>query len=168
MVILGVSSAMAQFPMGAAGMNNTASAPSFVQPNAQESGFGWLETEFPMVNAQFAWTPAIANNAPATRFIYDFRIKRVIPGQEVVDAADNGTIAFEQCGLMTTMCMLPQNVVETLRNSGTEYFVAQVFARPMGGARVMMTNDGKSQIMLLHFAPQPEQIPTPDDSTENE
>lgn len=155
---------MAQFPMGTGGMNNTASAPSFVQPQAQESGYGWLEAEFPIQNAQFAWIPPVANNAPTTQFVYDFSIMRVVPGQEVVDAADYGTIAFQQKGLMTAMCMIPQNVLESLKNSGTEYFVAIVTARPVGG-QVTMINDGRSEIMLLRFPV--EQEPCNTDSIDN-
>ncbi len=148
--VMSITNVMAQFPMSGMRGGNSASAPSFVQPQADESGYGWLEAEFPAMNAQFAWTPPVANNAPTVRFQYDFIIKRVVPGQEVVDAAQYGTVAFQQRGLMTNMCMIPQNVIETLKNSGTEHFVAQVIARPIG-ANVTMTNNGKSEIILLHF-----------------
>ena len=158
LLIMSVTNVMAQFPMGGMNGGNTASAPSFVQPQAVESGYGWLEAEFPAMNAQFVWTPPVANNAPTVRFQYDFSIMRVVPGQEVVDAAQYGTVAFQQRGLMTNVCMIPQNVVETLKNSGTEYFVAQVIARPIG-ANVTMTNNGKSEIMLLHFKQEKEQCP---------
>ena len=158
LLIMSVTNVMAQFPMGGMNGGNTASAPSFVQPQAVESGYGWLEAEFPAMNAQFVWTPPVANNAPTVRFQYDFSIMRVVPGQEVVDAAQYGTVAFQQRGLMTNMCMIPQNVVETLKNSGTEYFVAQVIARPIG-ANVAMTNNGKSEIMLLYFKQEKEQCP---------
>jgi hypothetical protein len=154
--VMSITNVVAQFPMGGMNGGNSASAPSFVQPQAYESGYGWLETEFPAMNAQFVWTPPVANNAPTVRFQYDLTIKRVVPGQEVVDAAQYGTVAFQQRGLMTNVCMIPQNVVETLKNSGTEYFVAQVIARPIG-ANVTMTNNGKSEIMLLHFKQEKEQ-----------
>lgn len=150
LLVVGITSVMAQFPMGGLNADISASAPSFVQPQAVESGCGWLEAEFPMMNAQFVWTPPVANNAAMVQFRYDFIIKRVVPGQEVVDAAECGTIAFLQQGLITNVCMIPQNVVETLKNSGTEHFVAQVIAHPIGG-RVTMTNNGKSEIMLLYF-----------------
>lgn len=150
LLVVGITSVMAQFPMGGLNADISASAPSFVQPQAVESGCGWLEAEFPMMNAQFVWTPPVANNASMVQFRYDFIIKRVVPGQEVVDAAECGTIAFQQQGLITNVCMIPQNVVETLKNSGTEHFVAQVIAHPIGG-RVTMTNNGKSEIMLLYF-----------------
>ncbi len=163
-VTLYITHMMAQFPMGADGMNNTASAPSFVQPQAQESGYGWLEAEFPTQNAQFVWIPPVANNAPTTRFVYDFSIMRVVPGQEVFDAVEYGNIAFQQKGLMTAMCMIPQNVLETLKNSGTEYFVALVTARPVGG-QVTMINDGRSEVMLLRFPVVPEPCNT--DSIDN-
>jgi hypothetical protein len=163
-MILGIAYAVAQFPMGDMSGNATASAPSIVQPYAEESDEGWLEAEFPLVNAQFSWIPPVANNASGVRYQYDFSIKRVVPGQEVVDAAEWGTVAFRQQGLMTSMCMIPQSVVETLKNSGTEYFVAQVIARPMSG-NIEMINDGKSQIMLLHFVPETVQHET--DSIDN-
>jgi hypothetical protein len=156
LLVIGFASVKAQFPMGGMNGNNTASAPTFVQPQAVESGYGWLEAEFPAMNAQFVWTPPVANNAPTVRFQYEFSIKRVVPGQEVVDAAQNGVVAYQQRGLMTNMCMIPQSVVETLKSSGTEYFVAQVKARPIGG-HVRMTNNGKSEIMLLHFKQEKEQ-----------
>lgn len=162
--VMSITNVMAQFPMGGMNGGNTASAPSFVQPQAVESGYGWLEAEFPAMNAQFVWTPPVANNAPTVRFQYDFSIMRVVPGQEVVDAAQYGTVAFQQRGLMTNVCMIPQNVVETLKNSGTEYFVAQVIARPVGG-HVTMTNNGKSEIMLLHFKQEKEQCTS--DSIDN-
>ena len=158
LLIMSVTNVMAQFPMGGMNGGNTASAPSFVQPQAVESGYGWLEAEFPAMNAQFVWTPPVANNAPTVRFQYDFSIMRVVPGQEVVDAAQYGTVAFQQRGLMTNMCMIPQNVIESLKNSGTEHFVAQVIARSIGG-NVKMTNNGKSEIMLLYFKQEKEQCP---------
>lgn len=164
LLVTSIISVMAQFPMGGMNGGNSASAPSFVQPQAYESGYGWLEAEFPAMNAQFVWTPPVANNAPTVRFQYDLTIKRVVPGQEVVDAAQYGTVAFQQRGLMTNMCMIPQNVIETLKNSGTEHFVAQVIARPIGG-NVTMTNNGKSEIMLLYFKQEKEQCPT--DSIDN-
>ena len=150
LLVMSVTNVMAQFPMGGMNGNNTATAPSFVQPQSCDSDCGWLEAEFPVVNAQFAWTPSVANNAPMVRFQYDFIIKRVVPGQEVVDAAQYGTVAFQQRGLMTNICMIPQTVMEALKLSGTEVFVAQVTARPIG-ANVRMTNNGKSEIMLLRF-----------------
>ena len=164
LLLTSIMNTMAQFPMGGMNGGNTASAPSFVQPQAYESGYGWLEAEFPAMNAQFVWTPPVANNTSTVRFQYDFSIKRVVPGQEVVDAAQYGTVAFQQRGLMTNMCMIPQNVVETLKSSGTEYFVAQVVARPITG-RVTMTNNGKSEIMLLHFKQEKEQCQ--EDSVDN-
>ncbi len=163
-MILGIAYAVAQFPMGDMGGNATASAPSFIQPYAEESDEGWLEAEFPLVNAQFSWLPPVANNAPGVRYQYDFSIKRVVPGQEVVDAAEWGSIAFQQRGLMTNLCMIPQSVLETLKSSGVEYFVAQVVAYPMSN-NVEMINDGKSQIMLLHFVPETVQHET--DSIDN-
>ena len=164
LLVIGFASVKAQFPMGGMNGKNTASAPTFVQPQAVESGYGWLEAEFPAMNAQFVWTPPVANNAPTVRFQYDLTIKRVVPGQEVVDAAQYGTVAFQQRGLMTNMCMIPQNVIESLKNSGTEHFVAQVIARPIG-SNVTMTNNGKSEIMLLYFKQEKEQCPT--DSIDN-
>ena len=163
-IVLGVAFAVAQFPMGHMSGNATASAPSFIQPSAEESDGGWLEAEFPLVNAQFSWLPPVANNAPGVRYQYDFSIKRVVPGQEVIDAAEWGSIAFQQRGLMTNLCMIPQSVLETLKSSGVEYFVAQVVAYPMSN-NVEMINDGKSQIMLLHFVPETVQHET--DSIDN-
>ena len=164
LLVIGFASVKAQFPMGGMNGGNSASAPSFVQPQAYESGYGWLEAEFPAMNAQFVWTPPVANNAPTARFQYDFIVKRVVPGQEVVDAAQYGTVAFQQRGLMTNMCMIPQNVVETLKSSGTEHFVAQEIARPIG-SNVTMTNNGKSEIMLLYFKQEKEQCTS--DSIDN-
>jgi hypothetical protein len=60
--------------------------------------------------------------------------------------------------------MVPQNVVETLKNSGTEHFVAQVIARSIG-SNVKMTNNGKSEIMLLYFKQEKEQCTS--DSIDN-
>ena len=151
LLVMSITCLKAQFPMvnGMKG-SSVASAPSFVQPHAVESEFGWLEAELPAMNIQFVWTPPVVNNRPTVRFQYDFSIKRVTPGQEVVDAAQYGAVAYQQRGLMTNMCMIPQSVVETLKNSGTEYFVAQITAKSIG-ERVIMSNNGKSQIMLLHF-----------------
>ena len=47
LLVIGFASVKAQFPMGGMNGKNTASAPTFVQPQAVESGYGWLEAEFP-------------------------------------------------------------------------------------------------------------------------
>ena len=131
-------------------VHNVASAPSFVQPVAVETELGYLETEFPVEMPRFAWTPPTANNVPTARFVYDFKMMRLIPGQEIYDAAERGAVAFQQLGLLTPSCMIPQNVVVSLKDSGTETFVVRVTARPVPGSpRVMMTNGGRSQIMVL-------------------
>lgn len=132
-------------------VHDVASPPSFVQPVSVEAEGGYLEADFPVDIPQFAWTPPVANNTPTARFVYDFRMTRVIPGQEIYDAAERGAVAFQQLGLLTPSCQIPQNVVVSLMANGTERFVVRVTARPApGGPRVMMTNGGRSQIMVLN------------------
>jgi hypothetical protein len=140
-------------------VENVASAPSFVQPVAVETEGGFLEADFPVDNPRFAWLPPTANNAPTARFVYDFRMMRVIPGQEIYDAAERGAVAFQQLGLLTPSCIIPQNVVVSLKESGTELYVVRVTARlAPGSPRVAMTNGGRSQIMVLKLKSEPVQI----------
>lgn len=140
-------------------MQNVASPPSFVQPVAVETEGGFLEADFPVDNPRFAWLPSIANNAPTARFVYDFRMMRVVPGQEIYDAAERGAVAFQQLGLLTPSCIIPQNVVVSLKESGTELYVVRVTARlAPGSPHVAMTNGGKSQIMVLKLKSEPMKI----------
>ena len=140
-------------------VQNVASPPSFVQPVAVETEGGFLEADFPVDNPRFAWLPPTANNAPNARFVYDFRMMRVIPGQEIYDAAERGAVAFQQLGLLTPSCIIPQNVVVSLKESGTELYVVRVTARlAPGSPRVAMTNGGRSQIMVLKLKSEPVQI----------
>ena len=79
--------------------------------------------------------------------------------QEIYDAAERGAVAFQQLGLLTPSCIIPQNVVVSLKESGTELYVVRVTARlAPGSPRVAMTNGGRSQIMVLKLKSEPVQI----------
>jgi len=133
-----------------------ASAPTFTQPYDQSLWNSSDELQSHYIDetlARFAWTIPQFNSAMKRthgEFYYDFRLMRLVPGQSPSQAT---TVAFQQLGLMTNFCDIPQSTLAALKKSG-RYYVAQVTARPVytsasNGNYVMIQNNGKSPLMLV-------------------
>ena len=96
---------------------------------------GYYTAYFPTDNPRFSWSEPTFNYKPLTitrQFIYDFRIYQLAVNQDPNDAIQhNGTIAYEQVGLMTPYCVVPYNVVAKLKRYTNVKYVAQVTARAL-------------------------------------
>lgn len=146
----------------------SATAPSFTYP--QPEGFDFTAEydviRFPVEHARFEWTIPqfnIQSLARNRQFSYEFKLYRMLPNQSPEEAVASNGVAFQQLGLLTPFCNLPYNIVENLKRSGTQYFVAQVTATPVVSDAhnpdyTLINNSGKSALMVLKFA---------DDDTDN-
>ncbi len=137
----------------------SASSPEFTFP--RPSGFDFSAAydvvNFPTDYAHFEWTSPRFNLATLTstrQFSFDFKLYRMLANQSPEEAISSNGIAFQQQGLMTPFCDIPKNVVDNLQRSGTQYFVAQVTARPVVSDTnnpdyTLINNKGASQYMVL-------------------
>lgn len=137
----------------------SASAPQFTAPMAQGFDFSsdYEVVNFPTDYAHFEWsTPTfnIPSLATMRQFSYDFKLYEMLANQSPEEAISSARIAFQQLGLMTPFCNIPQPVVENLKRSATQYYVAQVKAKPVisdinNPDYTLITNDGRSNYMVL-------------------
>ena len=142
----------------------SATAPEFTFPVTGTDGFDFsvaYETvNFPTDYAHFEWTTPtfnIPSLALSRQFSYDFKLYRMLPNQSPEEAIGSAAIAFQQLGLMVPYCNIPQNVVNSLRLTGNQHYVAQVTARPVisdanNPDYTLINNSGKSQYMVLKMA----------------
>ena len=119
---------------------------------------GYYTAYFPTDNPRFSWSEPTFNYKPLTitrQFIYDFRIYQLAVNQDPNDAIQhNGTIAYEQVGLMTPYCVVPYNVVAKLKRYTNVKYVAQVTARALVADAsnpnyTIIGNGGKSEPVVL-------------------
>ena len=137
----------------------SASAPQFTAPMAQGFDFNsdFEVVSFPTDYAHFEWsTPTfnIPSLATMRQFSYDFVLYEMLANQSPEEAISSGRIAFQQKGLMTPFCNIPYNVVENLKRSATQYYVAQVKGRPVisdvnNPDYTLINNGGLSNYMVL-------------------
>ena len=137
----------------------SASAPQFTAPMAQGFDFNsdFEVVNFPTDYAHFEWsTPTfnIPSLAKMRQFSYDFVLYEMLANQSPEEAISSGRIAFQQKGLMTPFCNIPYNVVENLKRSATQFYVAQVTAKPVvsdvnNPDYTLINNGGRSNYMVL-------------------
>ena len=144
----------------------SATAPTFTFPAATGFDFSgetdMMTVNFPTDYAHFEWTTPtfnIPSLATMRQFSYDFKLYRMLPNQSPEEAIGSNGIAFQQLGLMVPYCDIPRNVVTNLQRSGTQYYVAQVTAKPVisdvnNPDYTLINNGGKSNYMLLKLAPE--------------
>ncbi len=142
----------------------SATAPTFTFPTATGFDFSGdtdiMTVNFPTDYAHFEWTTPtfnIPSLATMRQFSYDFKLYRMLPNQSPEEAIGSNGIAFQQLGLMVPYCDIPRNVVTNLQRSGTQYYVAQVTAKPVisdanNPDYTLINNSGKSNYMLLKLA----------------
>lgn len=137
-----------------------ASAPSFIEPFTNSTD-EVIYTDFPYDNPRFRWTePVMSNTKIKRQFVYDFKIMRVAQNQTPYEALEyGGTVAYQQLGLMTPHCIVPYNIMMELKRSGCEQMVAQVTARSLitddtNANFSVVSNDGKSEILVLNMKPE--------------
>ena len=142
----------------------SATAPTFTFPTA--TGFDFTghtditTVNFPTDYAHFEWTTPqfnIPSLATMRQFSYDFKLYEMLPNQSPDEAIGSNRIAFQQLGLMTPYCDIPQNVVYSLKQRGTQHFVAQVTAKPVISDNnnpdyTLINNGGKSNYMVLKLS----------------
>lgn len=137
----------------------SATAPQFTVPMTQGFDFNsdFDVVNFPTDYAHFEWsTPTfnIPSLATMRQFSYDFVLYEMLANQSPEEAISSGRIAFQQKGLMTPYCNIPYNVVENLKRSATQFYVAQVAAKPVVSDAnnpdyTLINNGGRSNYMVL-------------------
>lgn len=140
----------------------SASAPEFTFPNPEGFDFNsdYDVVNFPTDYAHFEWTTPsfnVPSLALSRQFTYEFKLYRMLANQSPEEAIASNGIAFQQQGLMVPFCDIPKNVVSTLQRSGTQYFVAQVVAKPVISDALnpdysLVNNQGRSQYMVLKIS----------------
>ena len=140
----------------------SATAPEFTFPNPESFDFNsdYDVVNFPTDYAHFEWsTPAfnVPSLALSRQFSYDFKLYRMLANQSPEEAIASNGIAFQQLGLMTPFCDIPYHIVSNLQRSGTQYFVAQVVAKPVISDALnpdysLVNNQGRSQYMVLKIS----------------
>ena len=78
----------------------------------------------------------------------------MLANQSPEEAIASNGVAFQQLGLMVPFCDIPYHIVSNLQRSGTQYFVAQVVAKPVISDALnpdysLVNNQGRSQYMVL-------------------
>ena len=140
----------------------SASAPQITFPVAQ--GFDFTSdfevVNFPTDYAHFEWSAPtfnIPSLATMRQFSYDFVLYEMLANQSPEEAISSGRIAFQQKGLMTPFCNIPQPVVENLKRSATQHYVAQVTGKPVisdvnNPDYSLLENQGRSNYMVLKLS----------------
>lgn len=151
-----------------------AQSPDFLTPSSLGTAIPDV-AEIDPLNAQFTWTqPVITCGSNFSNYNYDFRVVELLDGQYPDFAIDNNPIVYQSKGLMTTMCMIPVNVITSKFNTNSKY-VAQVTATAGSGNPlnyVLIENGGKSSHKVFRIKtndePQIELPPLPDAPKEEE
>ena len=151
-----------------------AQSPEFLLPSATGQDTGGVCT-VSKHNAMFTWKePVVACNLGAARFTYTMKVVQLADGQTPDDAILYNPSVYEKSGLLSPMCILPQERIRNMVDGVT--YVARVTAQQAGIANTylnyaLIENQGNSDLKLFRLEPdngtvtKPE---TPADSTKTE
>ncbi len=111
----------------------------------------------------------MACNPGAARFTYTLKVVQLVAGQQPDDAIAHNPSVYERTGLLTPLCILPQERVRHMADDAT--YVARVTAEQTGLANTylnyaLIENQGHSDLRLFRWASATPQAPaTPTDTT---
>lgn len=125
-------------------------APEWVAPmpavDADDNEPSMLNLQAPMLQ----WTPIVTSGTPIAGITYDLRIVEVMPDQAPDQAIRRNPKVFETRQLVLPQCLLPHTVTTGLRSDAL--YAAQITTRVPAGAKVQLSNNGKSRILLFRVA----------------
>lgn len=132
-----------------------AQSPAFLTP-MPASGDASGVCSVDKANPLFTWRePVVACNPSAARFTYTLKVVQLVDGQQPDDAISHNPSVYERGGLLSPLCVLPQERVRHMVDGAT--YVARVTAEQTGLAATylnyaLIENQGHSDLRLFRLA----------------